>query len=62
MLGGLLNVYDEDERSPSNFWPADQSWFVYTDWDLQGTKVSGSAALIAALVEDLRLETIVGPW
>jgi hypothetical protein len=61
-LRGLLDVYDESEQSPSNFWPDDQSWFVYTDWDLEGTKVSGTAELIAALVEDARLETIIGPW
>jgi hypothetical protein len=35
--------------SPTNFWPADREWFVLTDCDLQATKVSGDAALIAAL-------------
>lgn len=44
--------------TPSNSWPADRSWLVYTDRDLQGTKVSGSCELIAALEADERLETI----
>ena len=44
--------------TPSNLWPDDGSWFVYTDADLMATKVSGSAALIAALVDDVHLETL----
>jgi hypothetical protein len=44
--------------TPSNLWPNDRSWFVYTDADLMATKVSGSAALIATLVDDAHLETL----
>jgi hypothetical protein len=44
--------------SANNFWPVDKSWFVWTDFDLQGTKVSGSRGLIEALVADPELETI----
>lgn len=29
------------EFTPSNIWPRDRSWIVYTDYDLEGTKVSG---------------------
>lgn len=47
--------------TPSNFWPRDRSWFVWTDWDLQGTKVSGSAALITAVRAEPDLETITWP-
>ncbi len=47
--------------TPSNIWPVDQSWFVYTDWDLWGTKVSGPAALIDALEAHERLETLSWP-
>lgn len=43
--------------SPSNFWSADREWFVWTDWDLQGTKVNGSARLIAAVQSSTGLET-----
>ncbi|MEM9656289.1 MAG: hypothetical protein AAGA65_29685 [Actinomycetota bacterium] len=45
--------------TPSNFWPDDRSWFVYTDWDLMGTKVSGSRRLIEALSSHADLETIL---
>jgi len=44
--------------SPTNLWPADRSWFVWTDWDLQGTKVSGSRALIRATRSTDQLETV----
>lgn len=44
--------------TPSNFWPSDHSWFVYTDYDLWATRVSGSQALIDALTEDGELDTI----
>jgi hypothetical protein len=37
--------------TPSNLWPDDRSWFVFTDADLWGTKVSGSFEL----TNDLRL-------
>ena len=45
--------------SPSNFWSADRDWFVWTDWDLQGTKVSGSERLITAVQASSVLETII---
>jgi hypothetical protein len=32
--------------SPTNLWPADRSWFIWTDYDLAGTKVSGSKPLV----------------
>jgi hypothetical protein len=44
--------------SPSNFWCADRSWFVWTDWDLEGTKVSGSHEVVAAVRASDVLETI----
>lgn len=44
--------------SPSNFWPTDHSWFVFTDYDLCATRVSGSADLVAALEDDPILETL----
>lgn len=43
--------------SPSNLWPADRDWFIWTDWDLQGTKVSGSERVIAAVQSSSVLET-----
>lgn len=55
---GRAGVYD---ASPSNLWPEDRSWFVLTDWDLMGTKISGSAELIARLEAEPGLETIRWP-
>lgn len=59
-LADVLEVYDNDEigAGPANLWPADRSWFTFTDWDLWGTKVSGSPELIAALVADTELEAV----
>ena len=47
--------------TPSNFWPDDRSWLVYTDWDLMATRVGGSRELIAALAADGELETMRWP-
>ncbi|MFX4270757.1 hypothetical protein ACQBAR_09085 [Propionibacteriaceae bacterium Y1685] len=55
---GRAGVYD---ASPSNIWPVDRSWFVLTDWDLMGTKISGSAELISRLEAEPGLETTRWP-
>lgn len=44
--------------SPSNLWPIDRSWLVYTDWDLWGTKVSGPPELLAMIEADDFLEAV----
>jgi hypothetical protein len=44
--------------TPTNFWPDDRSWLVYTDYDLWATKVSGSHKLISTIVAHPLLETI----
>jgi hypothetical protein len=58
-LSELPDFYDWEAAvgSPSNIWPEDRSWFVYTDSDLHGTRVSGPAELIASLAADNALET-----
>ena len=57
-LGAIPSLMVEGYRfTPTNWWPADRSWFVWTDYDLQGTKVSGPAGLIASLKSDDYLET-----
>ena len=61
-LGEVLDLYDQRSQSPTNFWATDRSWLVFTDSDLEGTKVSGGPSLIAALREDQRLETIDQCW
>ncbi|WP_370948581.1 hypothetical protein AB5J62_13650 [Amycolatopsis sp. cg5] len=54
----LVGGPDAMAATPSNIWPADRSWFVYTDWDLWATRVSGSRELIAELGADPDLETV----
>jgi hypothetical protein len=44
--------------TPNNIWPADRSWFIYTDSDLLATRISGSTELIAALRADDDLDTV----
>ncbi|MGI5167101.1 hypothetical protein ACQEU3_22405 [Spirillospora sp. CA-253888] len=45
-------------QSPNLFWPDDRAWCAATDIDLDSTYVGGSAALVAALVADPRLEAL----
>ncbi|MEU8185381.1 hypothetical protein AB0B85_27825 [Micromonospora sp. NPDC049044] len=47
--------------SPTNLWPTDRSWFVWTDYDLQGTRVSGPTPLIEAVRSNPVLETVDWP-
>jgi hypothetical protein len=60
-LGELMALYDAKELSgsPSNVWPDDKSWLVYTDSDLWATKVSGGRELIDRLLDDDEIETVV---
>ena len=44
--------------SPTNVWPAGREWFVWTDYDLQATKVSGPPGLVRALAAASRLECL----
>ncbi|MBL0888921.1 hypothetical protein [Myceligenerans indicum] len=46
------------EVSPSNWWPADRSWFVWTDYDLTATRVSGPRSLIQQVRAHPALETV----
>ncbi|MGW1071219.1 hypothetical protein [Streptomyces sp. NPDC002537] len=68
VLSGRLRdaqaLYDIDEPdfSPSNLWPEDRSWIVYTDYDLRGTKIVGPTALIDTLVGDTEIEAVRLPW
>ncbi|HEY2354158.1 MAG TPA: hypothetical protein VGH79_04585 [Gaiellaceae bacterium] len=59
-LGDVFDLYLKDDvfGSPTNMWPTDQSWLVYTDYDLWATRVSGSVDLIEALKSDPELETV----
>jgi hypothetical protein len=44
--------------TPSNIWPEDRSWFVFTHWDLSATRISGTPALAEALAARPDLESI----
>lgn len=44
--------------SPTNFSPVDRDWFVWTDYELEATKVSGDPALVSALQAEPRLECV----
>lgn len=46
------------EQSANLWWPADRAWCVLTDVELVSTYVAGSAACIAALLADPRLECV----
>jgi hypothetical protein len=53
---GELRVAPTTPQSPSLFWPDDRAWCVATDVDLDSTYLGGSAALVADLLADERLE------
>jgi hypothetical protein len=57
-LPDLVKAQRGSRFTPSNFWPADHSWLVYTAYDLHSTQVAGSASLIDALCEHGDLDTV----
>jgi hypothetical protein len=58
-LGELQELCEEhDSLTPNNLWAADRSWFVYTDYDSCGTKVSGSGELIESIIRDPEVEAM----
>lgn len=61
-LGNIPELIDDAggpyRFSPTNLWPVEREWFVWTDYDLQSTKVSGTFNLIRALGDDSRLECL----
>ncbi|MDT7767130.1 MAG: hypothetical protein QOI30_115 [Mycobacterium sp.] len=44
--------------TPNNIRPADRSWLIYTDYDLEATRVSGSTEVIDAVCADDYLDTV----
>ncbi|MFN8168446.1 MAG: hypothetical protein U0S36_06655 [Candidatus Nanopelagicales bacterium] len=56
-IPSLIGLETSQDPSPTNFWPIDRSWFVYSDPDSSATKVSGSASVINALRACTHLET-----
>lgn len=51
----------EFTHSPSLIWPEDRAWVLATEVDHDSTVVGGSAALVAALCADPRLEALPLP-
>ncbi|MFA1546458.1 hypothetical protein [Actinomadura chokoriensis] len=45
-------------QSPNLFWPDDRAWCVTTETDLDSTYLGGTAALIAEILADERLEAV----
>jgi hypothetical protein len=59
MLDALLNHSKPNERfTPELWWPEDRSWLVWSDWDLLGTKIFGSHALIQQIREHQDIESL----
>jgi hypothetical protein len=52
----LLTNHPGWPGSPQNLWPLDRSWFVFTDYDLWASRVSGPPALITALLANENIE------
>jgi hypothetical protein len=48
-------------QSPNLFWPDDRAWCVTTETDLDSTYLGGTAALIAEILADERLEAVPVP-
>ena len=57
-LSAVVHLSEEMNCSPSNIWPEDLFWFVYTDSDAMATKFSGTNGLIAHIERNGELETL----
>jgi hypothetical protein len=44
-------------QPPNLIWPADRSWFVQSEYDLDSTLVGGSRELVESLMASPELET-----
>jgi hypothetical protein len=60
-IAAIPELVRKYEFTPSNVWPEDRSWFVYTDYDLWATKISGPNSLVNAVRSTAGLETIEWP-
>ncbi len=57
-LPTLVRSARDFQLTPNNIWPADHSWLIYTDYDLNATRVTGSPELVEALCRDQDLDTV----
>lgn len=59
LVRDLLSVPDPNERlTPELWWPEDHSWLIWNDYDLTGTKIFGSHAVIQQIRDDPVIETL----
>lgn len=57
-LEQILSPRGPYDFTPSNLWPADRSWLVWTDYDLWASHVSGPRDLIDAVRRHPHLDTL----
>ncbi|MGH9198135.1 MAG: hypothetical protein ACRD1T_20680, partial [Acidimicrobiia bacterium] len=57
-LSSIDSFFQSPWTSPNMWWPADRSWFVSTDIDLDSTYVGGSKDCIDELMSDASFETL----
>ncbi|WP_432562090.1 hypothetical protein [Kineococcus sp. SYSU DK003] len=60
-LPPLLPPHGRYRFTPSNLWPADRSWMVWTDYDLWASRISGPPDLIDAVEHHPDLDTLTWP-
>lgn len=59
LVKDLLSNPDPNERlTPELWWPEDDSWLIWNDYDLMGTKIFGSHALIQQIRDHPVIETL----
>jgi hypothetical protein len=61
--GQLIDVFKAREledvsTTPTHWWPADETWFVCTDWDLSFTVIGGPDDVVDALIANVELDAI----
>lgn len=55
-IGAALAFVDSEGQTPNLWWPKDRAWCVASEIDLPWTYVAGSAALVANLLAERRIE------
>ena len=55
-IGAAVAFVDSEGQTPNLWWPQDRAWCVASEIDLSWTYVGGSAALVASLLAEPRIE------
>jgi hypothetical protein len=56
--GASFDLDRWQSQAPNMIWPADRSWFVVSEYDLDSTLVGGGRALVDAILAAPELETL----